>query len=308
MRMNKLTKYKKLTYCSNCGCTTHSYKNCDDAITSYGVINVCIDMAENQDVINKIKAGDHTSPLSGIRYENDYIKSFCNIGQKLKFLMIRRKFSLGYIEFVRGRYYTDDACGILDLFEQMVPEEISTIGLSSFDDLWNNLWKNSKNNNHHKSEYNMSKKKFNTLKACTKAINLMWFVNNTKTNLKHAEWGFPKGRKNYKENDYSCALREFHEETGFKENEYDIVHGMGPFIEKFKGTNGKNYRHVYYVGLSNNTLHSKIDPTNISQCTEIGDIGWFSYDDAIKKIRSRHTERVKIITNIYCQLINKSTH
>jgi ADP-ribose pyrophosphatase YjhB (NUDIX family) len=32
------------------------------------------------------------------------------------------------------------------------------------------------------------------------------------------EWGFPKGRRNYQEKDYECAVREFCEETGYKQS------------------------------------------------------------------------------------------
>ena len=38
------------------------------------------------------------------------------------------------------------------------------------------------------------------------------------------EWGFPKGRRNYQENDLTCGLREFEEETGYdKDNRYLLL-------------------------------------------------------------------------------------
>ena len=43
------------------------------------------------------------------------------------------------------------------------------------------------------------------------------------------EWGFPKGRRNYQEDDRKCALREFEEETG----EYPLI-TPGQFWKKFK--------------------------------------------------------------------------
>ena len=40
-------------------------------------------------------------------------------------------------------------------------------------------------------------------------------VKGSRTYWKTPEWGFPKGRRNYQENDLACALREFQEETGY---------------------------------------------------------------------------------------------
>ena len=36
------------------------------------------------------------------------------------------------------------------------------------------------------------------------------------------EWGFPKGRRNFQEKDYDCAIREFTEETGYSKI-FDIL-------------------------------------------------------------------------------------
>ena len=37
------------------------------------------------------------------------------------------------------------------------------------------------------------------------------------------EWGFPKGRRNYQENDIDCATREWEEETGYSRNQIKMV-------------------------------------------------------------------------------------
>ena len=44
--------------------------------------------------------------------------------KNFKFLMIRRKKTLGYIEFIRGRYDTENVESYTTLFEQMVISEI----------------------------------------------------------------------------------------------------------------------------------------------------------------------------------------
>ena len=40
--------------------------------------------------------------------------------------------------------------------------------------------------------------------------------------MKNPEWGFPKGRRNLKERDRECAVREFSEETGLTAEDYII--------------------------------------------------------------------------------------
>ena len=59
---------KTLNICNNCGKQGHSFHNCKLPITSYGII------------------------------------LFTPSSQGLKFLMIRRKDSFGYIDFIRGKY------------------------------------------------------------------------------------------------------------------------------------------------------------------------------------------------------------
>jgi 8-oxo-dGTP pyrophosphatase MutT (NUDIX family) len=59
------------------------------------------------------------------------------------------------------------------------------------------------------------------------------------------EWGFPKGRRNYRENNITCAKRELYEETNFREDEYNILNGIYPLVEVMTGTNDKKYKHIY---------------------------------------------------------------
>ena len=43
---------------------------------------------------------------------------------------------------------------------------------------------------------------------------------------------------------------------------------------------------------------------NENQINEIGDINFFSYEEAIDKIRPYHTERKKILTQVYIYIMN----
>ena len=61
---------------------------------------------------------------------------------KIKFLMIQRKHSLGYLEFLRGRYDLNNIESIVFLLEQMTPNELIDLSIKEFDYLWNMLWDN----------------------------------------------------------------------------------------------------------------------------------------------------------------------
>jgi 8-oxo-dGTP pyrophosphatase MutT (NUDIX family) len=218
--------------------------------------------------------------------------------------MIRRKNSLGFIEFVRGRYNVENVDGINFLFKQMTQDEIDLIGKSTFEELWSSLWTN-KNKNSHQNEFMYSKDKFQRLKYDNDGfINLDFFVNNVVPNWKHPEWGFPKGRRSNQESNYDCALREFSEETGLDNNDFNVINCIKPMDERLIGTNGISYRHIYYVAMSNTDKVPSIDISNPNQVNEIGDIGWFTYNESMKLIRPFHTERKKILTQLYMYLIN----
>lgn len=303
---NKVLIDKKI-FCSNCNKTDHFFKQCKFPITSYGILLIKID---DDDIVNDILNffnnnnfnNDDYINDTGIFYRNDQdILNFCKYKNKIKFLMIRRKNSLGYIEFMRGHYDIDNIDGITHLFKQMTKEEIKKIEQHDFDYLWKDLWFNKKFL--YNKEYSFSKKKYNNLKN-KKTINLSFFIDYVKPLWKHAEWGFPKGRKNFQENPIDCAVREFQEETNFLLDDIFLLSSL-PFLdERLIGTNGVNYKHIYYPAIFLSHKSPIIDSFNISQFNEIGDIGFFTYYEALKLVRDHHIERKKILTQIYTYIIN----
>ena len=143
--------------------------------------------------------------------------------------MIRRKHSLGFMEFMRGRYNIEDYKGVISLFEQMSSDEIHSIRNNTFDDLWNNLWMHTANSLIYKEEYEKSMEKFNKLKKKTKKdpyLGLSFYTENIEPKWNEPEWGFPKGRRNYYEKNFDCANREFREESGFDVEDYTVLNKL----------------------------------------------------------------------------------
>jgi ADP-ribose pyrophosphatase YjhB (NUDIX family) len=88
---------------------------------------------------------------------------------KPQYLMVRRKDSLCYVEFIRGKYALQNQPYIVKLFENMTPDERERIRTCDFDSLWYSFWQADCNKNYMK-EYHCAKDKFEHLRCSTMAM------------------------------------------------------------------------------------------------------------------------------------------
>jgi 8-oxo-dGTP pyrophosphatase MutT (NUDIX family) len=286
----------KTIYCTNCGRYGHEYNYCREPVISVGIILVKLDNKVNIDNTNNITVNN-----IGINIETIHdIEIFSKLSKNIQFLVIKRKHTLGYTEFIRGRYNTDDSDKIINLFQQMTKEEIEKISKYNISDLWDEYWMDANKKNVYSKEFNRSKKKISILSNPNETnIPLNYYTKHIIPKWQQSEWGFPKGRRNNIETNFDCAVREFEEETNLTKEDYKIFENINPLIEDFIGTNGIRYKHIYYIAQSLNDKIPVLDKSNIEQISEIGDIKYYSYDDLIKIIRPYHIERKKIITKLY---------
>ena len=310
--LSTMKKKKKKYYCSNCGKFGHVFKKCKEPITSMGIICIKLETKEENKIINYFKnkvskkgSNYNILNINNKNYNNfKYINSFKS---QIKFLFIRRKHTLSYIEFIRGRYDIEKTEHLISLFQLMTPEEIERIKNNDFKQLWCKLWKKTSCCKIYEKEYESSKKKFRKLRSMNETeteISLDYLTNKVKPRFETPEWGFPKGRRNYHEKNQDCAIREFYEETSYNEEEFYLVDSINPINEIFNGTNGVLYKHIYYLAIDHSNRDAYINQENVHQMDEIGDIAWLSYDEAIKKIRPYHTEKKKLLNEIYLFLVN----
>lgn len=249
-------------FCNNCGNYGHVFYQCKRPITSIGII-----------AFRK------------------------NSEEKLEYLMIQRKDSLGFVEFIRGKYNIQNVFHLRNLFKEITTNERVMLSTMNFSELWTYLW--GEQNNKINNEYSISIEKFNILKngvttAC-ETYNLESLLSEIKTNWIEPEWGFPKGRRNYQEKDLECAIREFVEETGISKNNLQIIENLYTVEEIFTGSNLKSYKHKYYIAKINNT--NEIDMNNY-QKSEIGDMKWLSYEKCIEYIRPYNFEKINELSKI----------
>ena len=155
--------------CKNCGKKGHISKNCLYPKLSYGII-----------LIKKID-------------------------NEIKILMVQKKDTFCYIDFIRGKYNIHNIDHILLLLSRFSEGELEKVLQYPFDKLWYNLWYLSDpppviNNN--SNEFNRSKEKFSKLvsgyELQSELITLDSLIKKVKKQkiYKTTEWEFPKGRRN----------------------------------------------------------------------------------------------------------------
>ena len=295
--MNEIKLYKKKLFCCNCGKFGHKYSKCNEPITSLGIIAIKPNLHSDYDLlIEYFNSKKYFNLVKSNTMNNNILLKINKFIDKFKFLMIRRRKTLGYIEFIRGRYDVKNTMSYISLFEQMIPAEINDLINNSFDYLWNDLWINSNlENKYIKNEFEESKLKFDILKN----NNLSNLIKSIKFSYNTPEWGFPKGRRIYLEKNINCACREFEEETSLTKNDYNLLINLPPIQEIFYGTNKILYKHIYYFAICKPNIDVKMNYDNINQQVEIGDIGWFDCNSAKLLIRKYHYERIKILNESF---------
>ena len=186
-----------------------------------------------------------------------------------------------------------------------VPMMKRIVQVMNFDELRDILGMNKKSTIY-RAEYDDAKNKFDQLIASDRLINL---INGTTNRWLETEWGLPKGRRQFKESNMICAIREFCEETGLHPSDINILVNIKPLEEKYVGINNVEYRHIYFFAeLINDEVDLRFDKTNEHQTSEISDIGWFDLSDSMNTIRSYYYEKKNIVKKSFQILKNKDKY
>lgn len=249
--------------CTNCNKQGHGYNFCSEAITSFGVILY--------------------NPKSK------------------RYLMIRRKDSFGFIDFVKGKYSLSNLFHIKSSLSQMSNAEKQLIkqNINHFDRIWTSFYDKADMKKNH--NYHTSSKKFEALKKGT-IINgqkhtLYGLLQECESDWHETEWEFPKGRKLKGEPEIDCAIREFVEETGLSASQLDIISNVYPFEEIFIGSNHRAYKHKYFVAVLNDENSLKQSLHNF-QRSEVSKIEWKTFEECMRDIRDYSTEKKDVLSHV----------
>ena len=318
--------------CSNCGRTGHVRSECIDPITSLGIISFHIDGYAHDDYrmlfhdlvgsdVGKIRLhADSKEDSDDSSTVQDQASSSLSAGgsisaeetsqeqaivtaftQRVRFVMVSRRHSLGLIEFVRGNYNEENPATVKHLFRQMLSEEIVKIARAKtyrdvcgiMIDPASHLWAT-------------ASARFKRLHTDTALpYNLAYYTSNIDPEFHTPEIGPPGGHRNNGELACVCAKREFREETRCTDDEFTVLSAVYPLVENLIGTDRKRYRRIYYLAYMENPVELRVDPESDGQKHEIGQVFYCSYDHAMMLIRPRHVERRNIFSLVFMFLMGR---
>ncbi len=237
---------------------------------------------------------------------NKYKKSVgiacCRIlSNNVDILMIKKKYTYAFFDFVFSRYKENSEEILTKLFSKMTLLEKLDILNFDFDLLWSRIRHNISPNNSDNEMANYKRSKENFRKLINK-FDLKDLMKKTKS--VDTVWEIPKGRQKYKENPINTAYREFMEETTLTLANYVLRFDMPPITHDYIVDNCK-YTNTYYIALAKDpdTLPF-VEITNNDQLTEIMDIQWVGVDQVnylnlhYDDIRKRTKEIFHQVTNI----------
>jgi 8-oxo-dGTP pyrophosphatase MutT (NUDIX family) len=243
-------------YCNNCGGKGHLFRTCKDPVLSCGLLLI-----------------DRPS----LPVEPDAIRV----------LMIRRKDSMSFAEFMRGKYDPADTEYLSTLVKNMTLKEQAALASDSFESLWRQLWGDERTS----SDFLPSRERFYQ-------VDRIGLMRNNLSDYTEPEWGFPKGRRMRGETDLACAVREFGEETNVPRDAYVVLKNI-ILEETFTGLNAVQYKHIYFVALLKHpdmiNLSQRFTPM---QRREISGIAWKTLEEAAALIRPHHVERMGMLNQL----------
>lgn len=207
-----------------------------------------------------------------------------------EFLLVQRKDTIAFVEYMRGRYDASDERYVSTLLEGMTKEEQRRLPELSFSEMWSQMWGGQRPPRRVAAEYSAAATKHEALLSAGKVT-----YDPLRQQLPELEWGFPKGRKYIGEAEGECACREFSEETGVPAGSL-YIYSCTPFEETFEGGNGLWYRHKYFLcrlGAPRSSAETQPVPGS-HQAREISNVAWFSPEQAKVKFKA-HASRCSIV-------------
>lgn len=255
--------------CKNCNMPGHVHKNCGFPITSIGII-LCRDVES-----------PHTSML-----------------------MVRRKDSYGYVDFLRGKMNFKSMEAMQSTIDEMTLYEKNIIcnitSAEGIRELRKKMW----------GDFKLQFRKEEN-DAC---INIMSFINDnpgmlsrmalrSTTEWSEPEWGFPKGKREHHETDIRCANREFEEETGISKHAIHILQNVKPVEEVYIGTDGRPYKHKYFIAIMKDDTVKKTGLLDY-QRSEISKVMWVGSSQVADIIRPDNQKKMDVYNQV-CEIFKK---
>jgi len=201
-------------------------------------------------------------------------------------LMIKKRNTYAFIEFVRGVYDPYKDYDLEYMFASMTITEKSMIQTRDFITLWN-FCNGAPSKSSERSIYMRSLKKYTTLLSRDGDI-LHTLISNTKNAT--LLWEIPKGRPNKRETPLISATREFEEETGLSKEVYKILFDEGSIEYTFVDC-GVKYKYIYYIAVLGSNVTPTYDYTNHHMLWELSELK-FMTSMAIQELNNQRLVKI----------------
>jgi 8-oxo-dGTP pyrophosphatase MutT (NUDIX family) len=230
-------------------------------------------------------------------YKTSYGIALCRYNhaknKQFEILLIKKRYTYYYFSFVFGYYKKYNTKHLQYLFDNMTFGEKIDILSMDFSKMWYKLWMFDPAKKYNvRSNYDPQQSYINSRADCyfkKKAKFESTFLRDGGTRLKRlinnstnssTIWEIPKGARDGNENDLSCAIREFNEESGIKPDNYYVLWDVKPLIFSHIDENIV-YRSVYYLSYldKNSVWEPKVNFVTSSQISEVEEIKWVSLQE-----------------------------
>lgn len=249
---------------------------------------------------------------------------------KIEILLIKKRYTYQFFEFVFGRYKKNDVKHLMHLFNNMTYSEKICILNMNFAEMWYRVWLNNpeksyfygykqikegkitpepKKKNKKTAQkgigcYFKKKNKFESSFMKDSGKRLLNLINNSKNS--DSPWDIPKGHKFPNEKDMNAATREFEEETGVDPKNYTMFWHEDPVLMSYQ-SQGTSYKHYYYLADSENDWTPKVSFKKYNQVLEVECIRWVTKEDIrfLQLTPDNHKRMIKlfdVITKKYKRL------
>jgi 8-oxo-dGTP pyrophosphatase MutT (NUDIX family) len=262
------------------------------------------------------KRGHHYNKCTAPTTSNGILLYRQNANNALEYMMICRKNSFGFIDFIKSNY--SEANFNLYKFKLIIDEmtnseKQSIISAPNFSKLWSDHWNIPYDSNmaNHINSTNKLCVNFNNMKRgfktkCGNMFVLDDFIKKSQTSWEVPEWEFPKGRRMRGESNIECAIREFEEESGIPSKHINIIRNIRPFDEIFVGSNLTTYKNTYFLAQLEN-FKNDISLDNF-QTSEVSNLKWKTFEECMDSIRPYNVEKKQMLINVNTLLLKHKPH
>lgn len=249
--------------------------------------------------------------------------------RRMQTLMVKKRFTYQFFEFVFGRYKPNDTKHLMYLFNNMTYAEKICILNMKFSDMWYKIWlsdpeksyfygygqirdgilsarKPSKALAQEKGlgAYFKKKNKFESAFVKDSGKRLLDMIEVSSNS--EAPWDIPKGHKNLDEQDLNAAVREFEEETGVDPKNYTILWDAKPIITTYQSWDGNIYKHHYYLAKTEGDWNPKVSFKKYSQVIEIECVKWVTMNDIqFLQLNPEHHKRMVSLVGTLTKVFKK---